>query len=231
MAPILLDEIKRRYCLSGRFQAVFVSKVAVAKPIATCRYWQRPLNPEKLINAGILRLSRSITCKQALNLYELTCQETDLLLPKIKVLGKHHLVSAFSLFTQYSEKHDLTACFTLTEFEHMFMPRSEIVYTYVIENDKEVTDFVSFYCLPMILPNNGIEYVIRTAYSLYNIAATVPLDQLLKAIMSIATKNNIDAFTVTDAMENSAACLEKLCFSKVDGLHFITFSTTGSVLG
>ena len=35
------------------------------------------------------------------------------------------------------------------EFKHWFLPRDDVIYTYVVENaNNEITDFASFYKLP-----------------------------------------------------------------------------------
>lgn len=49
VAPVLIREITRRVNLTGIFQAVYTAGVVLPKPIATCRYWHRSLNPKKLI--------------------------------------------------------------------------------------------------------------------------------------------------------------------------------------
>lgn len=53
VAPVLIREITRRVNLTGIFQAVYTAGVVLPKPIATCRYWHRSLNPKKLIQVGI----------------------------------------------------------------------------------------------------------------------------------------------------------------------------------
>lgn len=53
VAPVLIREITRRVNLTGIFQAVFTAGVVLPKPIATCRYWHRSLNPKKLIQVRI----------------------------------------------------------------------------------------------------------------------------------------------------------------------------------
>lgn len=53
VAPVLIREITRRVNLTGCFQAVFTAGVVLPKPIATCRYWHRSLNPKKLIQVSI----------------------------------------------------------------------------------------------------------------------------------------------------------------------------------
>lgn len=50
LAPVLIREITRRVNLTGIFQAVYTAGVVLPKPITTCRYWHRSLNPKKLID-------------------------------------------------------------------------------------------------------------------------------------------------------------------------------------
>lgn len=53
VAPVLIREITRRVNLTGIFQAVYTAGVVLPKPVATCRYWHRSLNPKKLIEVCI----------------------------------------------------------------------------------------------------------------------------------------------------------------------------------
>lgn len=52
VAPVLIREITRRVNLTGVFQAVYTAGVVLPKPVATCRYWHRSLNPKKLIEVS-----------------------------------------------------------------------------------------------------------------------------------------------------------------------------------
>lgn len=52
VAPVLIREITRRVNLTGIFQAVYTAGVVLPKPVATCRYWHRSLNPKKLIDVS-----------------------------------------------------------------------------------------------------------------------------------------------------------------------------------
>ena len=49
-----------------------------------------------------------------------------------------HALSKYKLVTEFSED----------EFAHWFMPRKNIIDTFVVEKDGKVTDMVSFYTLP-----------------------------------------------------------------------------------
>ena len=51
-----MQEITRRVNLRGIWQAAYTAGVVLPKPVATCQYWHRSLNPKKLIDIGFSRL-------------------------------------------------------------------------------------------------------------------------------------------------------------------------------
>ena len=58
-----MQEITRRVNLQGIWQAAYTAGVVLPKPIATCQYWHRSLNPKKLISINFSRLAvRSESC-------------------------------------------------------------------------------------------------------------------------------------------------------------------------
>lgn len=44
-----------------------------------------------------------------------------------------HLVGAYKLLTNYLEKFDLVPVFGKDEFDHLFLPQEDVVYSYVVE--------------------------------------------------------------------------------------------------
>jgi len=42
----------------------------------------------------------------------------------------------------------LSVIFNQEEVKHLFLPKEEIIYTYVYKKDDEITDMISFYKLP-----------------------------------------------------------------------------------
>lgn len=71
VAPVLIREITRRVNLHGIFQAVHTAGVVLPKPVSTCRYWHRSLNPKKLIDVQFSHLARNMTLARTLKLYRL----------------------------------------------------------------------------------------------------------------------------------------------------------------
>merc|ERR1719412_1247312 len=64
LAPVLIREITRRVNLQGIFQAVYTAGVVLPKPVGTCRYWHRSINPKKLIEVKFSHLSRNMTMQR-----------------------------------------------------------------------------------------------------------------------------------------------------------------------
>jgi glycylpeptide N-tetradecanoyltransferase len=71
VAPVLIREITRRVHMNGIFQAVYTAGVVLPKPLATCKYWHRSLNPKKLIDVKFSQLSRHMTMQRTIKLYKL----------------------------------------------------------------------------------------------------------------------------------------------------------------
>jgi glycylpeptide N-tetradecanoyltransferase len=52
LAPVLIKEITRRVHLTDIFQAVYTAGRLLPKPVVSCRYWHRSINPKKLVKVG-----------------------------------------------------------------------------------------------------------------------------------------------------------------------------------
>lgn len=59
LVPPFPQEITRRVNQVDIWQAAYTAGVLLPKPVATCRYYHRSLNPKKLIDVGFSRLSVS----------------------------------------------------------------------------------------------------------------------------------------------------------------------------
>jgi glycylpeptide N-tetradecanoyltransferase len=156
-----------------------------------------------------------MTIARTIKLYKLP-EEPQL--PGIRPLKKKDISSACKLLNKYLEKYSIKCIFNEEEFEHWFLPREEIMNTYVIENvsNHEITDLVSFYTLPSTIIGHPNYKNLKAAYSFYNVATSVPLDKLVKDALIFAKKNQFDVFNCLDIMEN-VTFLQELKFGKGDG--------------
>lgn len=71
LAPLLIKEITRRVNLSNVWQAVYTAGVVLPKPVATCRYWHRSINPRKLVDVGFSHVTERSTMSRLIKLNKL----------------------------------------------------------------------------------------------------------------------------------------------------------------
>jgi len=214
VAPVLIREITRRVNLEGIFQAVYTAGVVLPKPVGTCRYWHRSLNPKKLIEVKFSHLKRNMTMQRTIKLYRLPdTTET----PNLRPLEEADISSGHKLLAQYLSKFYLAPVFDEDEFRHWFTPKDGVVTTYVRSNDKgEVTDMFSFYQLPSTVVDHPKYKDLKAAYSFYNVATTVPLKELMNDALIIAKRDGFDVFNALDLMDNHNI-LDDLKFGIGDG--------------
>jgi glycylpeptide N-tetradecanoyltransferase len=71
LAPVLISEVTRRVNVTNIWQAVYTAGKVLPKPIASCKYWHRNLNPKKLIDVGFSHLPQRATMAMTIKLYKL----------------------------------------------------------------------------------------------------------------------------------------------------------------
>jgi len=215
LAPVLIREITRRVNLKGIFQAVYTAGVVLPKPVGTCRYWHRSLNPKKLIEVKFSHLSRNMTMQRHLKLYRLPDQTK---VAGLRLFESKDVEKVRVLLNEYLSKFNLCPVFTDQEVEHWFLPQANIINSYVVEEAEGggITDFLSFYCLPSTVMNHPVHKHIKAAYSFYNVSTKTPWMDLMADALILAKKDDYDVFNALDLMENSEF-LEKLKFGIGDG--------------
>ncbi|XP_023488019.2 glycylpeptide N-tetradecanoyltransferase 2 isoform X1 [Equus przewalskii] len=214
VAPVLIREITRRVNLEGIFQAVYTAGVVLPKPVATCRYWHRSLNPRKLVEVKFSHLSRNMTLQRTMKLYRLPdVTKTSGLRP----MEPRDIKAVRELTNTYLKQFHLAPVMDEEEVAHWFLPQEHIIDTFVVENSSgKLTDFLSFYTLPSTVMHHPAHKSLKAAYSFYNIHTETPLLDLMSDALIIAKLKGFDVFNALDLMENKTF-LEKLKFGIGDG--------------
>ncbi|KAF2894338.1 hypothetical protein ILUMI_11835 [Ignelater luminosus] len=213
VAPVLIREITRRVHLTGIFQAVYTAGVVLPKPIGTCRYWHRSLNPKKLIEVKFSHLSRNMTMQRTLKLYKLPDEPKT---PGFRKLTIKDIPQAHKLLQEYLKRFDLAPHFSEDDFIHWFLPQVGIVDSFVVENNGVITDFVSYYTLPSTVMHHPIYKSLKAAYSFYNVSGKTPWIDLMNDALISAKQLGFDVFNALDLMDNKEF-LETLKFGIGDG--------------
>ncbi|GFE55141.1 hypothetical protein BaOVIS_025450 [Babesia ovis] len=222
LAPVLIKEVTRRINLCNIWQAVYTAGVLIPKPVATCRYWHRPLDIRKLVNAQFSTIGNRMTISRAQRLYRLPDSAEDI---RMRPMVPRDLDGVYELLNKHLAAYKLHPVFSKEEIKHLFLPKDGIIYTYVKTNDEDiVTDFLSFYCLQSSVINNPKVSNIKAAYSFYNVATTVSFKHLMEQALQFAHSLQFDVFNALDLMDNSKV-LEELKFGEGDGgLYYYLFN-------
>lgn len=213
VAPVLIREITRRVNQKGIFQAVYTAGVVLPKPVGTCRYWHRSLNPKKLIEVKFSHLSRNMTMQRTLKLFKLPDTTKT---PGFRVMRSSDIPGAHKLLMDYLRRFDMVPVFTEEDFRHWFSPQDGIVDSFVVDNGRELTDFVSFYTLPSTVMHHPVHKTLKAAYSFYNVSNKTPFIDLMNDALIAARDMGFDVFNALDLMENKEF-LEPLKFGIGDG--------------
>ncbi|CAI5445555.1 unnamed protein product [Caenorhabditis angaria] len=216
VAPVLIREITRRVNLEGIFQAAFTAGIVIPKPVATCRYYHRSLNPKKLIEVRFSHLSAKTTMARTIKLYKLpeepNCQS-------LRKMTEEDVPKVAKLLNKFLEQYSLAPAFTHAkeEISHMLLPRDGVIYSYVVaEKTGKITDFVSFYSLPSTVMGHATHKTINAAYLYYYATGTLTLKQLINDALIMANKEKFDVFNALDLMNNDEI-FQDLKFGKGDG--------------
>ena len=199
LAPLLIREITRRVNLQNVWQACYTSGTILPNPVASCQYYHRSLNPKKLIEIEFSSLSPKMTITQLAKFYKLP------LCPQIQ--GMRQLISGDidqtrGILNRFLSQFNIYPYFSHEEFEHWFLPRDDVIYSYVVEKDGIVTDFISFYSLPSQVLKHPKHKTLKAAYSFYNVAGATPWEILMKDALILAKKAGFDVFNCLCIMDN-----------------------------
>ncbi|KAI1292707.1 glycylpeptide N-tetradecanoyltransferase [Mortierella claussenii] len=246
LAPVLIKEVTRRTHLEGIFQAVYTAGVVLPKPMATCRYFHRSLNPKKLVETGFSHLARNMTMARLMKLYKLSAETST---PGLRAMEEKDVKAVATLMNKYMAHCELAPHFEEADVRHWLISRPGVVWGYVVEDPetKEITDFFSFYSLPSTVINNTNHSTLNAAYS-YFYAVKTPDEELNKLTdeterknardsvvkerlvglmqdaLILARRNDFDVFNALNLMDN-ALFTEELKFGPGDGyLHFYLYN-------
>jgi len=222
LAPVLIKEITRRVNREGIWQAVYTAGVVLPRPVSGCRYYHRSLNPKKLIEVGFSHLGPRMTMARTVKLYKIPAEPQ---IPGMRVMKPDDVGMVFDLVTSYLKKFPLHPEFTKDELAHWMLPKEGAVFAFVRDDGNgQVTDVCSFYSLPSTILRNEKHDRLEAAYSFWNVATTVTLQELMNDALIFAKQRNFDVFNALNVMENEQF-LKDLKFGMGDGfLQYYLFN-------
>ncbi|ORZ15800.1 acyl-CoA N-acyltransferase [Absidia repens] len=167
LAPVMIREITRRSHIHGIFQAVYTAGAVLPKPVSTCQYFHRSLNPKKLVECGFSRIPQSWTLARMIKHFKVP-EKTSI--PGFREMQQKDVPEVLVLVNKYLERFDFAPQFeTNADVEHWILPHKDVVWSYVVEDPttKKITDMVSFYSLPSSVIGNPKHKTLNAAYLFY----------------------------------------------------------------
>lgn len=136
--------------------------------------------------------------------------------PGFRKMKLEDVEQTHKLLIEYLSHFDLASYFTKEDFIHWFLPRQNIIDSFVVENEGKITDFVSYYTLPSSVMHHPVHKSLKAAYSFYNVGAKTPWIDLMQDALISAKQLGFDVFNALDLMDNTEF-LEALKFGIGDG--------------
>merc|ERR1719183_3123518 len=106
------------------------------------------------------------------------------------------------LLNDWLAKYPYHIMYNEQEVAYFFLPRHNVIYSYVVEDAHTITDFISFYNLPSSILKNPEHKMLNAAYSYYNVTTTNRMEELMKDALVQARDAGFDVFNCLDVMEN-----------------------------
>jgi len=212
LAPVMIKEITRRVNLCNIFQAVYTAGIVIPDSFSKSTYYHRPLNIQKLVETGFTPLRNNTSISMVKKLYNLP----ENTLSNIRLMEEKDIESAHKLLSEYLKRFTIYPVWTIEEFKYWFIPKDNIIYTYVITDNNKVTDFCSFFSVDNTVLNNNKYDNLKIAYGYYNVSTTINITDLINSCLIFAKNTNHDVFNVLDLMNNKEY-LDKLKFRQGSG--------------
>lgn len=126
---------------------------------------------------------------------------------QIRLANKRDIDDLMKIYNNYNKKYRFFRIYNKKEFEHFFMPRKDMVYTYLLTNSQgEVKDFIT---LHVFYSNQGskIAYVYYVSFINDKL-----LELFMKNIMYILKENDVERVLCYEWLGVSSVLSDKLQF-------------------
>ncbi|KAM0467109.1 hypothetical protein ACHAPV_000630 [Trichoderma viride] len=239
LAPVLIKEITRISNLHEIWQGLYTAGIVLPKPVSTCRYYHRSLDWQKLYECSFVHLPHGSKPQYQIRKYAVPDHTNTKGLREMKTTD---IDDVLKLMDKYMSRFDIAPEMSKEEATHWFTPtpqpgQDQYIWSYVVEDEnKNITDFFSFYCIESSAINNPKHDIIRVAYLFYyatDVAFKEPFDKsalknrlndLVHDALILAKLAKFDVFNALSLMDNGLF-LEQQKFGAGDGqLHYYLFN-------
>jgi len=222
VAPVLIREVTRRVNARGVFQATYTSGTLLPKPVVTCKYFHRPLNVRKLVSIKFWGLKSGESIQRLTKLMRLP---TEPQIQGFRSMQPKDVQQCQALLSKHLEKFKYAPVYSVEEIAHYFLPRPDIIDTFVVEDKAgKITDMSSFFSLPSSVSNNHQYNGMKAAFSFHTVVTKHSQSKLMKDVLVMAKMKGYDVFNALNVLNNSEY-FNALKFSAGSGnLHYYLYN-------
>lgn len=160
-------------------------------PTVKTTYYYRYLNVKKLVNNQFINSTN--LSKRKIKMMERLYNNVRCNKINIRKMIESDLPAMYSIFNTNKNKYRVTYNYQdLDEFSKYFSNEDNTIYTYVVENDDNITDWISFYSLPYLVSNTREK--IWTAHLLRLEITQTSVVDMMKNIFNICQQLDFDIF-------------------------------------
>jgi glycylpeptide N-tetradecanoyltransferase len=210
LAPVLIKEITRRTHQKNLWQAIYTAGIVIPTPVTECTYYHRNLNTKKLLEIGFSSLPQGRPKSLHIKLLKVPNETT---IEGIRPMEKRDVKQVQVLLDEYLQKFNLSFHFNKEEVSHFFLPRKNVIYSYVVVDPEsnEITDFISYYSLPSTIIGDEKYKTLYAAFCYYMVPKKHSIQEIMKNALILARNDKFDVFNALDIMDNRES---------FDDLHF-----------
>ena len=150
LAPVLIKEVTRQCYRNGIYQALYTAGTLLPTPVTTCRYYHRSLDWPHLYKTGFSHLPQRSTESMQARKYFLPSKTVT---KGLRPMKPEDVPAVKALLVRYLDRFHLKQEFTDAEIEHLLCSAAakDVVWSYVVEQDGKITDFISYYLLAVCI--------------------------------------------------------------------------------
>jgi glycylpeptide N-tetradecanoyltransferase len=186
MASVLIAELARRVRVSHIHRAVFCGCRIPALPFCEPCYYHRPLNLKKLNDSGFYPIADE----------KLVSARKRFALPatvhgNCRLMTEGDIDGVTQLFQRTSPQFCFDVDFTADSVRHLFLPRPNILYSYVVPSPRGPRAFFSFYVMnwKVIEPESQAPSDLRAAYVWYVASDGIQMHSLVADLLNKAVND------------------------------------------
>jgi ribosomal protein S18 acetylase RimI-like enzyme len=199
IAKYLINELYRQIRLKGYGYGIWSSNTIIPKPFAQTNLMVRHINVEKLYTMEFFKMEKDQSISEKITILKILDDISN------EGFRKMNINDVEQVWKLYTSQHTFTIYpeFTLDEFKERFM--NNIVHCYVIENNNNITDFVSFitYDYKLLYPYNKLHDKLKIALLYYTVFSTKqPISKIMHDVLRECKSLNCDMLLLYDTMEN-----------------------------